>query len=369
MVSAYTYASLGLDRDDIERRLANGRNLPTSTYVDPRFHEFELDAVFSDCWQYFAPLHKLREPGSVVTGMVGRVPIAVVRGDDGQLRGFVNACRHRGYRVATDGHCTRIQCGYHGWIYGLDGSLRRTGRADRDLTIVNDELHLHTVTVDTFCQGVFVNPTPDAGTMAQAFPDVHEVTAAIGLDPDLERYVPYATYRAEQRSNWKLWYDNGTECYHCPTVHRDTFSSAYDTTDGVYEFGPRANYSTSYFEPARTSGGLVGSGYRSVQFFPGTQFIQQDDLMVMGRVIPTGPGTCVFQADYLAERGADQDRLDEWVKLWSQTYDEDGDVVETIQQNLASGRVDELIYVDELEDNSRFFHALIWDRYRATLDD
>ncbi len=355
----------GLDLDDVEARLAAGRNLPTQTYVRPEFHEFELDAVFTDCWQYFTPIHRVSEPGSVATGMVGRTPIVVVRGDDGELRGFVNACRHRGYRVANDGHCARIQCGYHGWIYGLDGSLRRTGKAESDLSIVKDDLGLLPVSVDTFAQGVFVNPTPDAGTLADAFPGIHEVGAEIGIDADPERYTPFTTYRVEQASNWKLWYDNGTECYHCPTVHKDSFGAAYDTTDGELFFSTREGYSSSHFDPAPNADGLVGSGYRSIQFFPGTQFIQQDDIMIMARVIPLGPDRCAFQADYLAERGSDPERVEEWAKLWSQTYDEDGDIVETIQQNLTSGRIDELIYVDEIEDNSRFFHRLIWDRYRA----
>jgi Rieske 2Fe-2S family protein len=42
------------------------------------------------------------------------------------LRAFFNVCRHRGTRICASaaGHFPgRIQCGYHGWTYGLDGSL------------------------------------------------------------------------------------------------------------------------------------------------------------------------------------------------------------------------------------------------------
>ena len=138
MTVNHTAESLGLDIAQVDARLEAGRNLPARTYLEPTVHEFELDAIFTDCWQYFAPVHSVLTPGSVVTGTVGRTPVAVVRGDDGELRGFVNACRHRGYQVADDGHCARIQCGYHGWIYGLDGSLLRTGRAEHDLTIVKE---------------------------------------------------------------------------------------------------------------------------------------------------------------------------------------------------------------------------------------
>ena len=94
----WSIEELGLDRSDIEDRSDNFLSLPVHTYFDPAVFEFELDAVFAGRWQFFAPLARLAVPGDTVTGDVGRVPVVVVRGDDGALRGFVNACRHRGHR-------------------------------------------------------------------------------------------------------------------------------------------------------------------------------------------------------------------------------------------------------------------------------
>lgn len=365
-----TPADLQLDIDDVDQRLADGFNLPSHCYTDSAVFDFEMDAIFANCWQYFAPAHRAIEPGSVVTGTVGRTPVAVVRGDDGELRGFVNACRHRGYQVVGDdkSECARMQCGYHGWIYNLDGSLARMGRGEGDLTIVKDDFGLHPVSVELFGQGIFVNPKPDAESMFSVHGELAEVANKIGLDPDLERYVPFARYEVEQRSNWKLWYDNGTECFHCPTVHGESFGAAYDVSDGFYDVGLHGTFYSAGFESTRRSEAqLVGGNYRSVQIYPGTQYIQQDDIMIMGRVIPTSASTCVFQADYLAEQGADPDRVEEWAKLWNQTYDEDGEIVEAIQRNLESGRVTEMRYVDGLEDASRFFHDLVWQSYKAAL--
>lgn len=359
------------DVGEIERRLAAGRNLPTQCYLDEAVHHFELDAVFGDAWQYFAPVHHLRAIGSRVVGTVGRTPVVVIRNDDGQLRGFVNACRHRGYRLvdcSASEAKSRLQCSYHGWVYRLDGSLAAVGRGETDKSLVKDALGLLPVSVDVLGQGIFVNPKPDAGKLVDAFPGIDRVALDIGLDPDLNRYRPVARYSVEQKSNWKLWYDNGTECYHCPTVHGASFGAAFDTTEGVYSFNIHGAYSSGYFESTRNSGvELVGGDFRSLQLFPGTQYIQHNDLMVMGRVVPTGPGSCRFEADYLAEDGADPDRVEQWVKLWNQTYDEDAVVVERIQQNLASGRIDELIYVDGMEDVSRHYHGLIWKAYRRHL--
>jgi len=61
------------------------------------------------------------------------------------------------------------------------------------------------------------------------------------------------------------------------------------------------------------------------------------------------------------------DRVEEWIKLWNRTYEEDARIVEEVQRNLNSGRVTEMRYTPGLEDASRFMHGLIWDEYRSAL--
>ena len=362
-------AELGLDIADVDQRLAAGLSLPSHTYVDDAVFDFELRAIFDRSWMYFAPRENLAQPGSVVTGQIGRVPVIVARADDGELRGFVNACRHRGYTlVPEDKQCSRIQCAYHSWTYGLEGTLVRTPRTD-DVGAPKEELGLHRVSVEEWGQGVYVNTDPDAPTMHQAHPQLHEMAAAIELWLEVDDFCWVGRHVHTQAANWKLWYDNGTECYHCPTVHRDSFSSAYDTQQGEAEENFGATYSYRRYSPARSSSGAVAAGgYGSFQSFPGTQYIQQDSLMIMARAVPTGPAGLTFVVDYLAERGAPEDRVDEWIKLWNQTYAEDAEVVEAIQTNLHSGRVTELRYVEGVEDSSRFFHRLVWDAYRRGLN-
>ena len=53
-------------------------------------------------------------------------PLVIVRGSDGQLRAFYNVCRHHAAAVVTEeqGTASIFRCPYHGWSYGLDGSLK-----------------------------------------------------------------------------------------------------------------------------------------------------------------------------------------------------------------------------------------------------
>ena len=79
---------------------------------------------------YAGHLGLVAEPGSYFTCRAGDVPVVVVRDRDGELRAFVNVCRHRGAEVVSGaGRCTTLQCHYHAWTYGLDGALRAAPRA------------------------------------------------------------------------------------------------------------------------------------------------------------------------------------------------------------------------------------------------
>ena len=67
----------------------------------------------------------LPDKGSYIARKAAGTPLLVVRGDDGKVRAFINACRHRGMQVATGNGCARsFVCPYHAWTYGLEGELR-----------------------------------------------------------------------------------------------------------------------------------------------------------------------------------------------------------------------------------------------------
>src|SRR5580700_7006263 len=106
--------------------LAQASTIPAACYVDARIAELERLAVFSKTWQLVARTEQVRTPGQFVSTNVAGEPIVVVRGNDGALRAFYNVCRHHAAAVVTEpcGHAALLHCPYHGWNYGLDGSLK-----------------------------------------------------------------------------------------------------------------------------------------------------------------------------------------------------------------------------------------------------
>ena len=361
-------AEFGIDVDEIQASLSGDHGFPLHLYHDPKVFEFELEVIFHRKWQYFAPLGKLTEVGNVVPGVVGRVPVVVTRARDGILRGFVNICRHRGYSVIEKAkRCNLLTCRYHGWSYHLDGTLAKAPHTESETTFDRADFGLQPVSVEVWAQGVFVNPDPHAVPLRTALPDLDDWTREKGFALGLDDYTVYRQTIIDQNANWKLWYDNETECYHCPTIHSGSFNDAFNTFDGdavVHE--ARGEIVSLHFpgleqgkpEDSRTS------TYQSFQFFPGCQLTQHDDLMLMGKMTPIGPSSCRWTIDYLLQKGSRPEDADRWIDIWDQTFREDAEAIAIQQDNVLSGRALKFRFVPNRERMSQAIHQMIWNAYR-----
>ena len=100
--------------------------LPAAYYAGEPAFTRDQRAVFGRSWQLVAHAAQLAEAGDHVVDQVGRLPVILVRGADGLLRGFANVCRHRAGPLALcNGKGARaLHCKYHGWSYSLEGQLR-----------------------------------------------------------------------------------------------------------------------------------------------------------------------------------------------------------------------------------------------------
>ena len=68
----------------------------------------------------FCPSAAMPDKGSYIARQAAGTPLLVVRGLDGTVRAFINACRHRGRQVAKGSGCSRaFVCTYHAWTYNL----------------------------------------------------------------------------------------------------------------------------------------------------------------------------------------------------------------------------------------------------------
>jgi glycine betaine catabolism A len=201
-------------------------SLPGASYTAEREFIRERDAALFPDWFCIGREEALALPGDYLAADVAGESILVVRNADG-LAGFYNLCRHRGSRLvpvagsqpaaspARSG-CTggTIRCPYHGWTYGLDGSLRSAPFLP-DLRRYRDRLSLHPISIATWGGFVFARLGQPGGPLRDQLN---------GADDRLAAY-PLAQLRVGHRlvyqvaANWKVILENYNECYHCGPVH------------------------------------------------------------------------------------------------------------------------------------------------------
>lgn len=181
----------------------------------------------------FCPSAALRNAGDYVAREAAGVPILAVRGKDGEVRAFRNACRHRGAEVASGMGCTKaFVCPYHGWTYGLDGQLARV-QHERGFPDIDKGAHgLVPVLAQERAGIVFVTQSgePGARDPGEGLPDL------IGADQDL-----IDTHDNEAEFNWKVSLEGSIEGYHIRYGHPQTFYPyGYDNLNIVEHCGPNS---------------------------------------------------------------------------------------------------------------------------------
>ncbi len=360
-----------IDAKSLARDIDQSLGLPARYYFDPDIYQFELEAIWRKEWQYFAPLEKLRNPGDVEVGRAGDIPVVVTRTRNGELRGFVNVCSHRGYRVQEAGgsNCRHLVCRYHAWTYDLDGRLIGAPGSEDDPSFDKSELGLLPIAVEELGAGIYVNADPAAPTRRDSLPGCLEAYEEVGIDLNPDRYTLARSTRHDVPSNWKMWFDNFCECYHCDNIHSGSFSAAYDSSiDSVYT-SFRDRYMVNRFKPKNSPSGtdLRANNYRSSVNFPGGLILQQDDLMILSQMRPLGPERTEQQVDYFAEEGADSARVEAWVALWEQTFSEDGAATAIQQEGFRTGAIERSRLMRPREEAVFFFNKTTCQAYERHL--
>ena len=329
--------------------LEDGWTLPASWYTDLAVQERERERLFARAWTYAGPAEWVSEPGSYFSAHIGHVPVAVVRGTDGTLRGLVNVCRHRGHLVVDGTGCREtLQCPYHAWTYELDGTLRKAPRAEREPGFDPEGLSLAPVSVGTWGPFVFVNPDAHAAPLEAALGRLPEIVAESGLDLAAIRFHSHNEWPIE--ANWKVVMENFLECYHCPTAHPG-FSKVINVSPDAYALQAHATFS-SQIGPVRQSA-LAGNGKAAytplgdvVQaqyhfLFPSTTLNIAPGIqnISMERYNPDGLRRTIEVTDYYFGADASEEEIGELVAWDTQVAEEDVSLVQSVQRGLESGAV------------------------------
>ncbi len=194
------------------------RALPAWTYRNPELNEIEYERVFRPSWQFVCHVNQVKNVGDYVTFDMLRDSILVVRGKDGELRAFMNVCRHRGAKLMDGaGHCKlRMTCPYHGWSYNLRGELAGMPSEKTFPGADKKQLGLKAIELEVILGLVFVRIVPGGPSLKEMWADCIHL-----LEPyKLEEMVPLEEPWMDQWAcNWKVGVDNNLENYHIPVGH------------------------------------------------------------------------------------------------------------------------------------------------------
>ena len=194
--------------------------------ISPEFYELEREAIFRRAWLNVGRVEQLPRNGSYFTKelVVACTSVIVVRGNDGEVRAFHNMCRHRGNKLVwegsprreTSGFCRQFMCKYHGWRYGLDGSLNFVLQEEEFFELDKADFGLVPVHCDVWEGFIFINLEDEPPQSLRDFLGPM-ITGLDGYPFHLvtEQYG----FRAEIKSNWKIFLDAFQEYYHAPILH------------------------------------------------------------------------------------------------------------------------------------------------------
>lgn len=204
---------LGLRNDLIDR----------DWYRDPEIFNLEQERIFRRVWHYACVGADVAHAGDFATLTVAGQPIIVLRGKDGALRAFLNACTHRGTALTEDcigskGNCgAALQCMYHAWTFDTTGRLIGVPHPEAyGPDFDREALGLVEICCRTFGSLVFVAIDPLRPTIADYLGDAAEWVEPAVQDVEI---IGRASWTYE--GNWKLWHENFRDNYHPPFVHRN----------------------------------------------------------------------------------------------------------------------------------------------------
>jgi Rieske 2Fe-2S family protein len=190
--------------------------LPAKYYTDSDLFKEEVERFFCRTWVCVGRVGQIPSAGDYFLRDIAGESIILTRDENASVQAFFNVCRHRGTRICLEGEghfARRIQCGYHGWTYGLDGRL--LGAPHMHENFCREDYGLNRLHSDVWDGHIFVKMAEQPDPLATQLADLPQKFANWKMaDLRLYRRIAYSV-----KANWKLIMLNYNECLHCPVLH------------------------------------------------------------------------------------------------------------------------------------------------------
>jgi Rieske 2Fe-2S family protein len=338
-------------RKTTETFTAGAKTLGQRYFISPEIFAQEQEKIFSEQWVLVGHQSQIAKAGDYFTTEVAGESLIILRDKRGAIHGFYNVCRHRGSRLIEKRHgqSTAIQCPYHAWTYALDGRLIGAPHMDEVPSFDKADYSLHAVNLAVWEGFIFVNLADSPAPLAGWFKPLAGKFARWNLSA--LRSAKRIEY--DVRANWKLIFENYSECYHCGGVHPELSKiSPYDSAENDLTKGP---FLGGFMRIAKGKS-LTMSGnacalameqfgeedFRLVFYysiFPNMLLSLHPDYVMVHQLRPQSPERTLIFCDWLFNPEAfkrSDFEPDDAVKFWDMVNRQDWHVCELSQQGIAS---------------------------------
>lgn len=330
---------------------AGAKTLAQRYFMSPEIFAKEQENIFSSQWVLVGHQSQIAKPGDYFVQEVAGESLIIAHDQEATLRAFYNVCRHRGTRLCEEqsGHSSTIQCPYHAWTYALDGRLVGVPHMDKVRGFDKDEHSLHAINLALWHGFIFVNLADEPKPLEEVFAPMAGKFAHWNLP--MLRSAKRVEY--DVQANWKLIFQNYSECNHCPGVHPALQKlTPYDLAENDFCEGPFLGG----FMPITKGKSLTMSGnacalpvgdvnaedfhrvfYYSI--FPNMLLSMHPDYVMVHQIRPQSRERTLILCDWLFHPDAfarpdfhPEDAID----FWDMTNKEDWHVCELSQKGIAS---------------------------------
>ena len=319
-----------------------------ANYRDPQRLQQEIDSLFREFPLIVGHASQLTAAGDYFTHNDSGIPILVARNRDGELKAFINVCRHRGMQVAQDacGNTRTFSCPYHAWTYDLNGQLRGIPQPIGFENV--DRTTLQLVELPAFERFGLIWVRPSVSAQAVDIDAWLQPMAEQLGSLDLADHVIFRQWSVPLAMNWRLALEGFQECYHFCSAHKDTACAGYLNNQSVFiDQYPHVRHAvplariTRLIDNAREDWSYRANFMTQNYLFPCNFAQVMTDHVYIHSVFPTGPGQCVFKCMMLVPHTpTDSASEAHWQRNYEvvrEVFGEDFNIGQKIQLGLDSG--------------------------------
>ena len=311
---------------------------------DQELFDVEMLRVFARSWIWLGDTEDLQQPGDYITATIGSQAVVVVRTAGGEVKGFLNNCRHRASTVvnAPGGNCgSSMVCPYHNWTYNLDGRL--IGIPDRVRMypdgIAMEDFGLVPIRVEVAWNKLVF------GCISRKAPSFRDWIAPIVDRYDRYRFDTFQRYPRQLDEtypmNWKVFVENSNDDYHVRFVHR-RINAQRKQLNTVVRFEGRT---CSGYKPHPDSFDMTGGrtdiadedlkGHYADFIYPNLTPLPYATVLILVRADPLAPNSTRLVSRIYGIARSPEDQEADMVNL-ELTNKEDTDMVTVLMGNLRS---------------------------------